>query len=177
MVQVTIVDDHLVRAVADVAARTFPLACPSAMPREDIAAFIATNLSEARFGAYVSDPERLVLAAVEDGEVVGYAMAVRGVPDDDVQRAVVDRPAVELSKMYAVPEAHGAGASAALMERVVAYAEASGARCIWLGVNQQNVRAQRFYAKHGFTVGGTKTFRVGRRVEDDFVMVRRTTLR
>jgi ribosomal protein S18 acetylase RimI-like enzyme len=63
------------------------------------------------------------------------------------------------------------------MERVVAYAEASGARCIWLGVNQQNVRAQRFYAKHGFTVGGTKTFRVGRRVEDDFVMVRRTTLR
>jgi len=46
------------------------------------------------------------------------------------------------------------------------------ARCLWLGVNQENGRAQRFYAKHGFSVNGTKTFRLGSRIENDYVMVR-----
>jgi len=41
------------------------------------------------------------------------------------------------------------------------------ARC-----HQHNQRAQRFYAKHGFTINGTKSFRLGSSVEDDYVMVR-----
>jgi hypothetical protein len=35
--------------LADVAARTFPLACPPSVTPENIAAFIAENLSQARF--------------------------------------------------------------------------------------------------------------------------------
>jgi ribosomal protein S18 acetylase RimI-like enzyme len=42
----------------------------------------------------------------------------------------------------------------------------------WLGVNQHNVRAQRFYTKQGFVVAGTKRFDVGGQMHDDFVMVR-----
>ena len=43
---------------------------------------------------------------------------------------------------------------------------------MWLGVNQRNERAQRFYAKHGFEVVGTKHMRVGDRIHDDFVLAR-----
>jgi ribosomal protein S18 acetylase RimI-like enzyme len=43
---------------------------------------------------------------------------------------------------------------------------------MWLGVNQLNQRAQRFYTKNGFTINGTKTFRLGAGVENDYVMVR-----
>ena len=39
----------------------------------------------------------------------------------------------------------------------------------WLGTNQFNDRANRFYAKSGFTRVGTKRFLVGSRYEDDFV--------
>jgi ribosomal protein S18 acetylase RimI-like enzyme len=46
-----------------------------------------------------------------------------------------------------------------------------GAACVWLGVNQENVRAQRFYTKSGFGITGTKTFRLGGRIENDYVMV------
>ena len=35
----------------------------------------------------------------------------------------------------------------------------TGATSCWLGVNQRNVRAARFYTKHGFAVVGTKRFR------------------
>ncbi|GFM22549.1 N-acetyltransferase, partial [Mycobacterium sp. PO2] len=65
-----------------------------------------------------------------------------------------------------------AGVSAALMDAVVRYASAQHAACVWLGVNQQNLRAQRFYGKHGFEIAGTKTFHLGAEVEHDYVMVR-----
>ncbi len=58
------------------------------------------------------------------------------------------------------------------MTAALAHAAALGAASVWLGVNQQNVRAQRFYAKHGFGVTGTKTFRLGNHIEADYVMVR-----
>ncbi len=159
--------------LADVAARTFPLACPPSVTQDNVAAFIAENLTQPRFTDYLDDPDRLVLVARRDGRMIGYAMLIRGVgDDDDVQRAVTVRPAVEISKMYVLPEDHGAGVSAALMSETLAHAPRFEAKCVWLGVNQNNQRAQRFYAKHGFTVNGTKTFRLGTRIENDYVMVR-----
>jgi ribosomal protein S18 acetylase RimI-like enzyme len=159
--------------LADVAARTFPLACPPSVTPENIAAFIDANLSQACFRDYLADPDRAVLAAREDGRIAGYAMLIRGVPDDDdVQQAVTLRPAVELSKIYVLPDSHGAGASAGLMAAALQHAADLDAKCVWLGVNQLNERAQRFYRKHGFTVNGTKTFRLGAGVENDYVMVR-----
>jgi len=159
--------------LADVAARTFPLACPPASTPENIAAFIDENLSQARFPDYLADPDRAVLAARDEGRIVGYVMLIRGVPDDDdVQQAVTLRPAVELSKMYVLPDSHGAGVSAGLMTAALRRAAELDAKCVWLGVNQQNQRAQRFYAKHAFIVNGTKTFRLGAGIEHDYVMVR-----
>jgi ribosomal protein S18 acetylase RimI-like enzyme len=159
--------------LADVAARTFPLACPPSVTPENIAAFIDENLSHARFRDYLTDPDRAVLAAREDGRIAGYVMLIRGVPDDDdVQQAVTLRPAVELSKMYVLPDSHGAGVSAALMTAALQHAADLEAMCVWLGVNQLNQRAQRFYAKHGFAINGTKTFRLGAGIENDYVMVR-----
>ncbi len=159
--------------LADVAARTFPLACPPGATPDNIAAFIAENLSQARFRDYLADPDRAVLAARDEGRIAGYAILIRGVPDDDdVQQAVTHRPAVELSKMYVLPDSHGAGVSAALMAAALRHAADLDAKCVWLGVNQLNQRAQRFYTKHGFIVNGTKTFRLGAGVENDYVMVR-----
>lgn len=159
--------------LADVAARTFPLACPPTATPENIAAFIDTHLRSDRFRDYLTDPDHRVLTARDDGRIVGYALLVRGVIDDvDVQRAVPDRPAVEVSKCYVLPDAHGTGAAAALMTAAIERAGKFDAACMWLGVNQMNARAQRFYAKHGFRVTGTKTFRLGEGIEQDYVMVR-----
>lgn len=158
--------------LADVAASTFPLACPESVTAENVAAFVAENLSQQRFADYLADPGRVVLAARDGGRIVGYAMLIRGLPDDDdIHRAVSSRPAIELSKIYVLPESHGTGVSSALMTEALALARETGCRCVWLGVNQANRRAQRFYAKHRFAVTGTRTFRLGTAVENDFVMV------
>lgn len=171
-VRVTLATERDLVELADVAARTFPLACPPTATPDNVAAFIAENLSASRFADYLTDPERAVLVARDD-RMLGYAMLIRGVVDDaDVQRAVPVRPAVELSKMYVLPDGHGAGVSTALIAAALDRARTLGAACAWLGVNQENQRAQRFYAKHGFEISGTKTFRLGDGVEQDYVMVR-----
>lgn len=155
--------------LAVVAARTFPLACPPSSTSENIAAFIAANLGTNNFEEYIRDHR--VLVAREDDLIVGYAMLVDGVAEDpEVQRAVTLRPAMQLSKMYVLPEFHQAGVAAALMTAALTEAAALGVTGVWLGVNQENERAQRFYAKHGFNRSGTKTFQVGEHLENDYVM-------
>jgi GNAT superfamily N-acetyltransferase len=159
--------------LAEVAARTFPLACPPSVTSASVASFVDADLSAARFAEYLADPQRVIFTASRDGRIVGYAMLVHGVADDpDVQRAVRIQPAVELSKMYVLPEQHGSGVSAALMNAALGAAADWGAGCVWLGVNQKNARAQHFYEKWAFTVQGVRTFQVGAHTENDYVMVR-----
>ena len=148
--------------LAALAARTFPLACPPSVNAKNIAAFIDANLSVARFADYVADPARVILTAHRDDQIVGYTMLVHGVTDDaDIQRAVKTCSCDRTFEMYVVPEEHGSGVSTALMKHALAAAADTGMGCMWLGVNQNNQRAQRFYAKHGFTVTGNRTFRLG----------------
>jgi ribosomal protein S18 acetylase RimI-like enzyme len=59
-----------------------------------------------------------------------------------------------------------------LMSASLDAARARGAVGVWLGVNEENAKAQRFYGKHGFEKVGTKQFKVGDKLEDDHVLER-----
>lgn len=150
----------------ELAARTFPLAAPADTPRADVEAFIAQNLSAESFGKYLADPERVLLLAEEDGAAVAYAMLAGGpIPDPEVAALVAAAAGpvatVELSKFYTAAESHGKGVAATLMGATLTAAREAGAAYCWLGVNDRNERAARFYAKHGFERIGSKRFQVG----------------
>jgi len=171
------------RALHDVAAATFPLACPPSARIGDIRRFIAENLSVASFERYLADPARSLLVAPATLEwaprpperfLMGYTMLIHGSPSDPDVAAVVGTEAdgvriTELSKCYVRAEAHGGGTAAHLMRESIAVAAARGATRLWLGVNEENARAHRFYEKSGFTRVGTKRFQVGERLEHDYV--------
>jgi ribosomal protein S18 acetylase RimI-like enzyme len=161
-------------ALAAVAAATFPLACPPHTTDEAKAAFIASVLSEERFAGYLADRDRRLLIAEDaDGVAVGYTMVVLGEPaDEDVRASIRIRPTAELSKCYVLPGHHGEGVAGRLMAESLRAAAEAGAEGMWLGVNQENARAQRFYGKSGFERVGAKRFLVGDRYEDDWVMER-----
>ncbi|WP_327145333.1 GNAT family N-acetyltransferase [Nocardia sp. NBC_01327] len=160
-------------ALGEVAAVTFPLACPPESTPADIAAFIDDVLSPARFGEYLTDLDRTVLKAVSDAQIVGYSLLHAAEPADPDVAALIDlRPVTEISKMYVLPGHHGNGVSGALMGSALDEAREAGRAGVWLGVNQQNARAQRFYRKHGFEIAGTKTFTVGSQLHHDYVMQR-----
>ena len=159
--------------LAELAAVTFPLACPPGSPPEDIAAHLANTLSPDNFRAYLADPAVTVLVMDADGELRGYSLLVaRPAEDPDVAAVLTELPCTELSKCYVHPDHHGLGAAAELMHASIGSAAAAGARGLWLGVDSQNARAIRFYEKSGFRRVGTKSFKLGSTVEHDFVMER-----
>jgi ribosomal protein S18 acetylase RimI-like enzyme len=161
-------------SLAALAAVTFPLACPLGSAPEDIAAHLAGTLSERHFRGYLADPSVTVLVIEADGGLRGYSLLVDGpAQDPDVAAVLTVLPSAELSKCYVHPDHHGLGAAAELMHASVEAAAVAGAAGIWLGVNSQNARAIRFYEKSGFRKVGTKSFRLGKTVEHDFVMERR----
>ncbi|GIF18949.1 ribosomal protein S18 acetylase RimI-like enzyme [Actinoplanes tereljensis] len=161
----------------DLAALTFGLACPPGTLQSDIDAFIAKNLSADNFRAYLADPERIVLLAAADGVPVGYSMLVGGpIADPEVAATVAaasyGKSSIELSKFYLAPDRHGSGVAAALMAATLTEAAGTGAEFCWLGVNQRNERAAKFYTKQGFEVVGVKRFLVGDVWHDDHVRLR-----
>ncbi|MGO4689848.1 GNAT family N-acetyltransferase [Glaciibacter sp. 2TAF33] len=158
-------------ALASLAAATFALACPPGTSPEAINDFIRNNLSEACFERYLVDPDRDIRLALNDDVAAGYTMLVYGEPHDaDVAAAITRRPTVELSKVYVLGEHHGAGVAAPLIAATIDAARARNVAGVWLGVNQRNARASRFYAKSGFEVVGEKTFMVGPELHHDYVM-------
>jgi ribosomal protein S18 acetylase RimI-like enzyme len=179
-------DDVTVRAagpadaarLSRVASATFALACPPSTTQAAIADFIATHFTETHFDGYLADPERALFLAVDESggdesEPIGYTMVIFGEPTDpDVIAAVTLHPTAELSKVYVLAGHHGAGVSSRLVEASVAVAAERGAVGMWLGVNQLNSRANRFYEKSGFELVGVKRFLLGGTYEEDFVRER-----
>ncbi|MBE0011312.1 GNAT family N-acetyltransferase [Arthrobacter sp. AET 35A] len=158
--------------LADLAAITFPLACPASSRPEDIAHHIATELSAAKFREHLADPTKTLLS-LHDGDgdrLAGFSMLIHGDPTDaGVRSALSIFPTIEVSKFYVHPDHHGQGQASALMQATLEAAAQTGVRAAWLGTNNENLRAIRFYEKHGFTKVGVKTFRLGAGVENDFI--------
>lgn len=162
-------------ALAEVAAVTFPSACPPDMPREDVDAFVATQLSAERFRGYLAEADRLLLVEDEGNgaPLGGYTMVVLGEPyAADVAACIRLRPSSELSKCYVRADRQGSGVARDLLQRTIAATADRGATGMWLGTNAANARAQRFYEKAGFERVGTRRFQVGGRLEHDVVMER-----
>jgi tRNA (guanine37-N1)-methyltransferase len=161
--------------LARLAALTFPLACTPQTTAETLAAHIAEHLGEESFRAHLADPDRILLVAVVEGtpDPVGYTMLVRGDPTDvEVRTAITRRPTIELARFYVHPDHHGTGTSAALMGATLEAAAGTGARGAWLGVSEENGRANAFYARHGFERVGAKLFHIGKVAETDHVRER-----
>jgi len=157
--------------LAELAAITFPLACPPGSSPDDIQAHLEKTLSEANFSEYLADANITVMVLDDDGQLTGYTMLIaKPASDPDVASVLSAQPSTELSKCYVHPEHHGLGAAARLMTGTLERATTLGAAGVWLGVNIENAKAIRFYEKSGFRKIGTKSFRLGTTLEHDFVM-------
>ncbi|MFI2564300.1 GNAT family N-acetyltransferase [Paenarthrobacter sp. NPDC018779] len=160
--------------LAELAAVTFPLACPPGASPADIQAHLERTLSEANFMEYLADANITILVLDDGGQLNGYTMLIaKPASDPDVASVLSALPSTELSKCYVHPDHHGQGAASRLIRASLADAADKGAAGVWLGVNSENAKAIRFYEKSGFQRVGTKSFKLGDSVEHDFVMEHR----
>lgn len=161
-------------ALAQLAALTFPLACPPYHTAENIASHVTRVLSVDRFAEYASDVDFGLYTADMQGSLVGYSMVdYRPIEDDDVRLHLASMtPYAELSKLYVHPEFHGIGVAHTLLEEALVDMAGRGIRTAWLTVNQLNARANAFYEKHGFENVAEKQYLVGEVIDDDYLRIR-----
>lgn len=160
--------------VAELAAETFPLACPASLGEPEIRDYIAAHLTREHFDEHLASADREVLVAEEDGELLGYVLLFfdsdgATAPDMGVTLATSGL----LSKCYVRRECHGKGVAAALLEAAECRAGERDVEGLWFNVNYDNHRAQRFYVKHGWECVGYVDFVVGDAVHRDPVYQKR----
>lgn len=156
-------------ALGELAAATFPLACPEGTLPHDIADFIATNLTPAHFAKHLSDPLAHITVADNGTELLGYSLVLGGqVALPEPTANITGAPTWYLSKLYAQPAAHGTGIAGRLVDAAAAFVQAAGGQSMWLATNENNARAVKFYRKHGFIQRGEKIFMVGAGAHHDY---------
>ena len=80
--------------------------------------------------------------------------------------------ALEIGQFYVLAPWHGTGTSAKLMQWAMAEVRARGGNELYLSVFVKNLRARRFYERHGFEIVGRHVFMVGTHADEDLIMRR-----
>lgn len=163
--QATVADAALLSVLG---ARTFYDSFAADNSAENMSAYLAESFSEEKQTAELSDPNAVVLLAEADGVALGYSMIRTG----RLPAEVTGEKPIELVRLYLDIDAIGTGVGAALMRASIDEAAARGFKTIWLGVWENNHRAQSFYRKWGFETVGKHIFQLGDDAQTDFVMQR-----
>jgi GNAT superfamily N-acetyltransferase len=152
--------------LAELGAQTFAETFAAENAPEDMSAYLAQSFTPARLAEELADAKAAFLLAFVEGEAAGYAKLYQGEPP----ASVTGESPVELARLYVARKWLGGGVGRALMQRCVDEARGAGARVMWLGVWEHNLRAQAFYRKWGFTPVGHQVFRLGADAQTDWVM-------
>lgn len=154
--------------LAELGARTFSETFAADNTPEDMAAYLAASFGPAQQAAELADCESTFLIAEVGGVAVGYAKLHPGTAPESVTG---DNP-IELVRLYVSRAFLGHGVGAALMQVCLSEAKQHGYQTLWLGVWENNHRAQAFYRKWNFHDVGTHIFQVGNDPQTDLVMER-----
>ena len=155
--------------LAELGARTFSETFAGDNTPENMAAYLASEFAPAQLASQLEDSQCVFQIAEVSGVAVGYAMLRTG----NVAAGVSDDAPIELVRLYVSRESLGEGVGAALMRACIDEAQRRGHRTLWLGVWENNLRAQAFYRKWDFHEVGTHVFQLGDDPQTDILMQRK----
>lgn len=123
----------------------------------DLANYITESFAPEKVRAEIENPNSTFFIVYADEKAVGYAKLRTGEKHENIQ----NENAVELQRIYVLERVFGKGIGEILLLHCLETARQKGFKTLWLGVWEENIRAQKFYAKHGFTPVGTLSYPYG----------------
>jgi len=156
------------RLLAELGARTFCETFAADNSDADMTDYLSSAFSEAQQASELADGGSIFHIAEVNGVAVGYALLRSGT----VPAAVTDDQPIELVRLYVSRDHLGCGVGAGLMQICISAASQLGYRILWLGVWENNHRAQAFYRKWEFREIGTHIFQLGGDAQTDLLMER-----
>ena len=155
--------------LAEFAERVFDEVFSPGNDEGDMASYLNEAFGPDKQRAEITAPGSIVLLAEDaSGALTGY-LHIYPTP---VPECVRGPASVELKRLYVEPARHSRGLGKRLLEDGLARANATGAKAVWLGVWERNVRAQHFYQREGFTRVGEHDFHLGSDRQTDWIMER-----
>ena len=123
----------------------------------NLAGYIHESFDIETVRAEIEDARSTFFLMFHRTKAVGYARLI----DDSTTDTVAEGRVIELKRIYILERVWGTGIGDKLLVHCIETARNRGFVAIWLGVWEENLRAQRFYAKYGFDQVGTVTFPYG----------------
>ena len=154
--------------LAQLGAKTFYDAFAKQNTPENMTAYLAKTFGTELQRAELADPQNTFLIAEDDGVAIGYAHLRIGEPP----ACVSDSEAIELVRLYVSASLLSGGVGGRLMDACLNETRQRGYQTIWLGVWQQNTRAQAFYERWNFSIVGEHIFQLGDDPQMDWLMKR-----
>ncbi len=156
-------------ALAEFAERVFDEVFSPGNDEGDIASYLNEAFGRDRQRAEITAPASIVLLAEDAGGALAGYLHILPSP---APPCVTETSALELKRLYVEPVRHSLGLGKRLLDDGVVRAKATGAKTLWLGVWERNVRAQKFYAREGFARVGEHDFHLGSDRQTDWIMQR-----
>lgn len=156
-------------ALAPLATKTFIATFGHLYTAENLAHHLEEARSEAAFVKYLQEGDT-ILVAFEGDALLGYVKF--GAVKMPVAATAND---CELHHLYIEPDAQGRGLGRMLMDAAMSHPRMRSADGVYIGVWEENLRAQRFYDSYGFSRIGEYTYYVGEHADREFILHRRMT--
>src|SRR5581483_136007 len=148
--------------------RTFLGAFTGICSPEDMQLYLDSAFTVAQLARELADPRAVFLVAAIESAPAGYAKLMAGSAPEWVTGA----DPIERERLYADQKWLGHGVGPALMQPCLDCASQAGHRSMFLGVWENNFRAQAFYRKWGFAKVGDHIFMMGADAQTDWWMER-----
>ncbi|OAQ88805.1 protease synthase and sporulation negative regulatory protein PAI 1 [Purpureocillium lilacinum] len=162
-------------AIADIGSRVFSATFGHSVTEQQLQNYLDEAYSQAAIAAEFADPNKTIIVATAPGDatesarVVGFAQLTQGSTEPCVEAL----PAViELQRLYVDSAFHGKGVGKVLMQEAERIARDMGFINMWLGVWEENHKAQAVYSKLGFKKVGKHDFDVGGDIQTDEILVK-----
>ncbi|MYY76573.1 GNAT family N-acetyltransferase [Ligilactobacillus salivarius] len=157
-----------IKTLQAIAKQTFTETFGSQNTAEDLAKFLNEEYDFDKLKAEVENPESFYYFYYFEDELAGYLKLNVGAAQTES-----DYPeALEIQRIYVLQKYQGKRIGLAMMQQALAIAEELKKSQVWLGVWENNFKAQAFYQKSGFKKVGSHDFILGDDRQTDHILLK-----
>jgi diamine N-acetyltransferase len=137
--------------------------------QKDIANYIVRKYSLEQIETELADKNSTFFIVEINGKAVGFAK----LRENSKPECLKDENSIELHRIYLIERVWRKGIGRDLIEKCLSEAKRNGYESMWLGTWEENVKAQKFYAKLGFTKVGEFQYDYESKIATNFILVKK----
>ncbi|MEO5570740.1 MAG: GNAT family N-acetyltransferase [Bacteroidia bacterium] len=134
---------------------------------DDLKNYLEESFKEEEIKGELQNNEITYLILIdENNEPAGYAKLNR----EEQPSELNGLPSIQLQRIYVRQKVKGKKLGKLMMERCLEIAKTENRKLLWLTVWEENKDAIDFYYKWGFEICGHRYFKIGKKLDDDYMM-------